>query len=96
MVHAYDAGRQTIRKALDVLESEGRIVRRRGMPATVAEDQELTRVKVMRGSTVGMDAPTPEETRQWRLEPGVKMFVVVGPGGKVERWPGDRYELGFA
>lgn len=96
LIHEFGAGKNSVRDALSVLESEHRIVRRRGLPATVREEPELTLVKVMRGSTVWMDPPTPDEVREYQLAPGVKMFVVADPSGKPKRLPGDRHMLGFS
>lgn len=97
MMHTYDAGRQTVRKALDELESEGLISRRRGQAATVREREALQLVKVPRGGRARSRMPTDEERREYRMEPGVPLLIRIDPAGReMEPLPADRYELGFS
>lgn len=98
MIHKYDAGRMTIRQALGVLESEGRISRRRGQAAIVREEQSLELVKVPRGGRVRSRMPTDEEMRTYRMEPGVPLLIRIDPAGREldPPLPADRYELGFS
>lgn len=97
LVYTYDAGRLTVRAALDELEAEGRITRRRGRAALVREQQALILVKIPRGGRVRSRMPTDEERREHRMEAGVPLLIRFDPAGReLEPLPADRYELGFS
>ncbi|MEV8632683.1 winged helix-turn-helix domain-containing protein [Streptosporangium sp. NPDC051023] len=89
----HDLGRDTIRDALNVLRSEGRIVTTRGSGTRVRADREIQVIVLPPGGEITSRMPTPAERVQWDIPPGVPVFVVEHPDGEPEVIPADRARL---
>lgn len=88
----YGVGQTTIRRALTMLASEGRIVRRRGYRAQVMPEQNREAVRVQRGSVLRVRMPSRDERRELDIPVGVPV-VEVHYGGRVQVYPADRHEF---
>lgn len=90
----YDVGRDTVRDALAVLRSEGRIttVRGRGsyVRGTVAD---MDVVRVDSAARVTSRMPTAGERRELGMYEGVPVLIVEREGHEVEVYPADRHVI---
>ena len=93
LAQIHDVGRDTVRDALNVLRSEGRIVTMRGSGTRVRADREIQVIILQPGEEITSRMPTPQERSQWDLPPGVPVFVVEHPAGEPEVIPADRARL---
>lgn len=93
LVQQYGVARETVRRAVALLRSEGLVVVRRGLGVVVREATDVQDLTPPAGSTVAARMPTAGERAEHDLEDGVPVFVVTGPDGAVEVYPADRWQL---
>lgn len=85
--------RETVRRALAVLRSEGLVVTEAGYGTRVAEPVDREQVRVPRGSEVISRPATPDERRELDVVEGGHVLVV-SVGGRVRgTYPADRTVL---
>ncbi len=89
----YGVARETVRKALNVLRSEGLLTSRRGHAVEVREQPERQILTLPAGSTVIARMPSLEERAEHDVPEGVPVFWVVLPDGTSPIYPADRWEL---
>ena len=89
----YGLARETVRRAIAVLRTEGLVVVRRGHGVLVREASDVQDLTPPAGATVTARMPTGEERATHDLEDGVPVFVVNGPDGSVEVYPADRWQV---
>jgi DNA-binding GntR family transcriptional regulator len=75
--------RTTVRKAMEILRTEGLIEIRRPKGTFVREQRPEDFVEVVRGNVVRARMPTPEERRQCDVSEGVPVLEVERAGGRV-------------
>ncbi|MEU1810914.1 GntR family transcriptional regulator [Micromonospora aurantiaca (nom. illeg.)] len=94
----YGVGRETIRRTLAALRTEGLVVTERGYGSRVVDEQPRVYVKVPRGGRVRSRMPTETERAELGIDPGaVVPVLVVMLGGRVRGvYAADRTELTFA
>lgn len=80
--HEYEVSQATVRRALAILRREGRIVRRLGQVAAVAESREPTIVRINQEESgrIYFQAATPEEQEEFGLDDGGFVMVVEKDG----------------
>lgn len=95
LAEEHGLGRQTVRKALDVLRREGLVYTERGYGTRVVEPQQRQRIPVPRGASIRTRMPSEQERAEMGIEPGAIVPVVeVLVAGRVRGvYPGDRFEL---
>jgi GntR family transcriptional regulator len=89
----FGCSRDTVRDALDVLRTEGLVVKARGRRAVVAPIAERTTVMVTPGSTVTARMPLRPELTNLGCRAEIPLFVVTHPDGAVAIHPADRVLL---
>lgn len=90
LIAEYGVARETARRAARMLREEGLIEIRHGYPSRVRSPQELTEVRIQRGSQWIVRMPSPGEREQLNIGEGVPV-VVVTLGAKTAIYPGDRH-----
>lgn len=80
----YETSPGTIRRALGALAAEELIVRRRGIPAEVAEPRERTMTRLQPGDRIRYRPATPDEQLEHDLAEGADVAEVTRASGKVE------------
>lgn len=95
LAQEYAVGRDTARRALQILRSEGLVVTRSPHGTFVADRPQQRMERVPRGSTASARMPSPEERRRFGIAEGVPLLEVTSPGGRVELLPADRVLLWF-
>jgi DNA-binding FadR family transcriptional regulator len=88
LMHAYDVGRDTVRRATRVLRSEGLVEYIRGWGMVVRESRVMEEVQLEPGCRVKA-RPADAEERD-RYGEGVVMVEVRNPDGTGDTYPGDR------
>lgn len=88
----FGAGRNSVRKALAALRSEGLVVSEAGRGTRVREEQDAAVVSVPPGVRITSRMPTPEERRRLSIAEGVPVLVVERMG-EVEVLPADRFAI---
>lgn len=88
----FAVGRTTVRKAIADLTAEGLVFVVHGSGTFVREVHDMTRLTLARPYRLRVRMPTREERNQLGVRPGVPVFEVTR-AGRVELYPGDRYEL---
>jgi DNA-binding GntR family transcriptional regulator len=97
LVDGFGVSRDTARKAVAILRSEGMIVVRHGYPTRVrSAEAEVETVKVMRGSELTIRAATESDQRDLGVGDGRAVAVLVDPAGKVRVFVADRSRFTFA
>ncbi|MBM0274160.1 GntR family transcriptional regulator [Micromonospora tarensis] len=93
----YDVGRETIRRTLAVLRTEGLVVTGSGHGTRVVDEQPREVVSVPRGARVRSRMPTEAERVKLGIDPGsVVPVMVITLGGRVRGvHAADRVELSF-
>jgi DNA-binding transcriptional regulator YhcF (GntR family) len=81
----YDVGRETVRRALAVLRTEGLVVTERGYGTRVVVEQERERVRVPRGAELLIRMPSEDERTELGIPPGAVVAVVIVMLGGRER-----------
>lgn len=89
----YGLARETVRRAVAILRTEGLVVVRHGHGVFVRPDTELQDLTLPAGATVTARMPTAEERARYDLGDGVPMLVVEGTGTGVQVYPADRWRL---
>lgn len=92
LMHEYDAGRATVRRALALLRSEGLIVTRHGYGSYVREQRAMEPVEVSAG-VVTARMPTLEERQRLALGDGVPVLVVSQTGSEDRVFPADLHYI---
>jgi DNA-binding GntR family transcriptional regulator len=88
LAQQHGISRDSVRKAMAVLRSEGRIVTRlRG--SYVRDRGEITTVGVVSGATIEARMPTPDERRQFGIAEGTPVLVVTVAGREPDVYPAD-------
>ncbi len=89
----HDLSRETVRRAIGVLRSEGHVVVRRGHGVQVRETPERQDLTVAAGAVLTSRMPTVEEAAERGMDDGVPLLVVTGPDGLVELFPADLWQV---
>lgn len=90
----YGLSRDTVRDAIEVLRSEGRVVTERGRGTRVREPKPRQTVELSSGDHITTRMPVGSETRDLNLDPGVPLLEVRRPDATApELYPGDSYVL---
>lgn len=92
----HGVSRETVRRALAVLRSEGLIVTEPSYGTRVRAAQERERVPVPRGARVVSRPATAEERRELDIPLGGHLLVVTVGGRERGRYAADRTELTFS
>ncbi|MDF5757639.1 GntR family transcriptional regulator [Spongiactinospora sp. TRM90649] len=88
-VAEYGISRDSVRRAMAVLRSEGLIVTElRG--SRVREPEESVEVQVDAGTTIAARMPTDPERRQLGIGEGIPILVITDPDGETRLLPADR------
>ena len=85
----YGMARETIRKAVGLLRSEGLVEVRQGHGTFVRQRGEQQVIKLAKGERATTRMPTPVERQDLELAEGVPMLVVTAPDGSEKHYPGD-------
>jgi GntR family transcriptional regulator len=85
----YGMARETIRKAVGLLRTEGLVEVRQGHGTFVRQRGEQQVVKLAKGEKAGTRMPTPVERQELELAEGVPMMVVTAADGTEKTYPGD-------
>ncbi|WP_158619074.1 GntR family transcriptional regulator [Micromonospora sp. M71_S20] len=95
LAQEHGLGRQTVRKALDVLRREGLVVTERGYGTRVVQQQEREKVPVPRGALIRIRMPSEAERAELGIEAGSVVPVAeVWLGGRLRgTYVGDRTDL---
>jgi GntR family transcriptional regulator len=88
LAQIHELGRETIRRALDILKAEGLITSTFGLGTFVREPQEYTLIKLRRGEQITTRMPTPSERSELGVPEGVPVFVIRSDEGE-RLEPGD-------
>jgi DNA-binding FadR family transcriptional regulator len=89
----FDVGRETARRAVAMLRSEGLVAVDRGHGVVVREQPELEELIPPAGSQVTARMPSPEERAEHGLGEGVPVFWVVQPDGSSGVYPADQWRI---
>jgi GntR family transcriptional regulator len=89
----YGLARETVRRAVAVLRTEGLVVVRRGHGVVVREHPEVQDLTPAPGATVTARMPTTEERATHDIDDGVPVFWVINPDGAGYVYPADRWRL---
>jgi GntR family transcriptional regulator len=92
LAQEYEVSRDTVRDALDVLRSEGRVYTVKGVGTYVHEDHEVAVEPITEGARVSARMPSDEERRRLDIPEGVPVLVVEREG-QVTLLPADRVAL---
>jgi GntR family transcriptional regulator len=85
----YGMARETIRKAVALLRSEGLVEVRQGHGTYVRGKVEAKVVKLAKGERAGARMPTPVERQDLELAEGVPIMVVTRPDGSQKFYAAD-------
>lgn len=85
----YGMARETIRKAVGLLRSEGLVEVRQGHGTFVRQRGEEQVIRLAKGERASTRMPTPVERQELELAEGVPMLVVTAPDGAEKHYPGD-------
>ncbi len=95
LAHAYGVGRDTIKRALDMLERDGLIERRAGFRARVRPRREPQVIVAARGSTVRARPATAQERAEHSIPEGVWVLQLVDAQGVGDVYPADHVTVRF-
>lgn len=93
LAHEYQVGMGTITRAVGLLRDAGLVETGTGTPSYVRETQPRKPLLLAAGWTAVTRMPTPEEQVDLDIDPGVPVFEVTDPAGRVTPYPGDRWML---
>ncbi len=85
----YGMARETIRKAVGLLRSEGLVEVRQGHGTFVRQRGEEQVIRLSKGERATTRMPTPVERSELDLAEGVPMLVVTASDGAEKHYPGD-------
>lgn len=91
-VDQYDVGRDTVRKAMGILRTEGLIVTSK-QGSRVRPHVDIAVVDVERDTRISTRMPTQQERRALSVPEGVPVFVIEEPGKNPRIFAGDRTKL---
>ena len=86
----HGVSRTTVRKAIEVLKSEGLVEVRAPLGTFVRNQQPVETVQLRRGDRVRTRMPSPDERREHDVREGVPILIITRTDGAVEIHPGDR------
>ncbi len=89
----FGVARETVRKALNVLHSEGLLVRRSGQAVEVREQPERQDLVLPAGSSVIARMPTLEERAEHGISEGVPILSVTHDDGRIEIYAADQWSV---
>jgi len=89
LTQIHEIGRETVRRALDILRAEGLVTSTFGHGTFVREPREYKPVKLQPGDRVTTRIPTPEERRELGIAEGVPVLVVTDASGNERLYSGD-------
>lgn len=89
----FDVGRETARRAVAMLRSEGLVSVDRGHGVVVREQPELEELVPPAGSQVSARMPSPEERAEHGIAEGVPVLWIVHPDGVAAAYPADQYRI---
>ncbi|MBB5130561.1 GntR family transcriptional regulator [Thermocatellispora tengchongensis] len=89
----YGISRDSVRKALAVLRSEGVVMTTRGEGTRVRAVPERRRIALGPGDEVVIRMPTPEERAEIGIDEGVPLAVISRPGEPDEIVPADEVKF---
>jgi GntR family transcriptional regulator len=93
LAQMYAVGRDTVRRAIKVLRTEGLVDYVRGWGMVVREPGPIEDVLLESGDVAVSRPPTAEERERFDIGEGVSVFVVTHLDGSGDLYPGDRYRL---
>jgi DNA-binding transcriptional regulator YhcF (GntR family) len=93
LAQQHEIGRETVRKALQVLRAEGLIYTRRADRSYVREIHNRRPVHFAADDKGLVRMPTPEERDQLDLDEGIPIVVITRGSGDTEMHPADRVTL---
>jgi DNA-binding transcriptional regulator YhcF (GntR family) len=86
----HGVSRTTVRKAIDVLKSEGLVEVRAPRGTFVRNAPPTETVQLRRGDRVRTRMPIPGERLELDMREGVPLLIITRTDGKEEQYPGDR------
>jgi GntR family transcriptional regulator len=89
LAQTYGVAKETARRAMRLLRSEGLVVGERGFAARVRREFERRLMKVPRGSAWIARMPTPDEVKRLGVPEGVPVVELTLPSGEVRVLRGD-------
>lgn len=89
----YGVSRETVRRAVALLRSEGLVVVRQGHGVHVREQSELEELTPPAGSEVTARMPTAEERAEYGIGEGVPVLWVVLPDGGARAYAADQWRI---
>lgn len=93
LTQQYNVARETVRRAVALLYSEGLLVVRRGQGVYVREQHELADLTPPAGATVTARAPTTTEQAEYEIGDRTPVFQIEAADGSVTVYPADRWRL---
>ncbi|MFF0823090.1 GntR family transcriptional regulator [Micromonospora haikouensis] len=98
LAQEHDISLPTVRRAIQVLRTEGLVVTERGYGTRVVEQQQRQRIRVPRGARILIRMPTDAERAELGVEPGMVVPVVeIRVGAQLRGpWRADLVELSTA
>ncbi|MBO3751499.1 winged helix-turn-helix transcriptional regulator [Streptosporangiaceae bacterium NEAU-GS5] len=88
-VREFGISRDSVRRAMGLLRAEGLVTTtQRG--SRVRPESDVDEVEVPPHVAIGSRMPTDQERREFRIEPGVPVFVLRYPDGREAVLPADR------
>lgn len=88
----FNAGRNSVRKAISILTAEGFLQTQAGKGTRVRETPERVTMRVGPGARITTRMPTEAERRELAIAEGTPLLVVQR-GGQTELLPADRFAL---
>lgn len=92
----YGLARETVRRAVRVLRTEGLVEYIRGYGVVVREQPAPQTVEVGVGTVVTARMPTADERATFRIAEGVPVLHVLYPDGSGDLWPADAVQVRLA
>jgi DNA-binding GntR family transcriptional regulator len=93
LAQQHEIGRETVRKALQVLRAEGLIYTRRADRSYVREIHNRRPVHLAAEDSALVRMPTPDERDQLDIDEGIPIVILTRAGGETEMHPADRITL---
>jgi DNA-binding transcriptional MocR family regulator len=93
LIHHYAVGRDTVRRAMRVLRTEGRVDYVRGWGMVVREPRAKQEILVGPGWTIDVRMPDADEVTDYDIPEGVPAIVVAENDGPGDLYLADQYRL---